>query len=90
VGALIEGASEGLYVLPVFVEGLDNSMGRELKRALKGRGAAPINVWWGEPVRAVTLHGSQEELAAQAHALIQDLAYVARDAQEANAQEMNA
>ena len=87
VGALIEGASEGLYVLPVFVEGLDNSMGRELKRAVKGRKAAPINVWWGEPVRAATMQGSQEELATQAHALIQALAHTARDAQSAQAEE---
>jgi 1-acyl-sn-glycerol-3-phosphate acyltransferase len=74
VGVLLSDPSPNLYVLPVFVEGLNNSFGVELKRAFKGRSAEPVKVWWGEPVRAQELSGEPEALASHAHALIQTLA----------------
>ena len=78
VGALIEGAGPELMVLPVFVEGLSNGFGGELLRAFKGRRARPIHITWGAPFRAADLKGTQDELAAQAHAHIQRLADSAR------------
>ena len=78
VGALIEGARPELVVLPVFVEGLRNGFGGELKRSFKGRRAEPIHVTWGAPLRAADFSGSPEEIATQAHAQIQLLADAAR------------
>jgi len=85
VGALIEGASADLMVLPVFLEGLSGDLGAELLRALRPRRAPPIRVTWGEPLRAAELTGSAEERAALVHGRIQRLADAARAARAARA-----
>ena len=78
VGHLIQSSTEQLYILPVFVEGIDRSMGRALKRALRPRRAPPINLWWGEPHPAKRYEGSAEEIAEAVHQRIQALADLAR------------
>jgi len=78
VGHLIQSATEQLYILPVFVEGIDRSMGRALKRALRPKRSPPINLWWGAPHPAQSYQGSAEEIAEAVNQRIQELADQAR------------
>lgn len=77
VGQLIQGCHDQLYVLPVFVEGLNNSFSHEVKQRLK-RSPDPIYIRWGKPYPASTHQGSDIEIADQVHARIQELADQAR------------
>lgn len=74
VGHLIQNATSQLYILPVFVEGIDSKMSTALKRAFRPQSAPPINLWWGTPHPALSYQGSAEEIADSVHQKIQDLA----------------
>lgn len=78
VGHLIQSATEQLYILPVFVEGIDPSMSEAFKHSLRPRRSPPINLWWGEPHPAHEYQGSAEEIAEAVHLKIQRLADLAR------------
>jgi len=82
VGNLILSATERLYILPVFVEGIDPKIGTVFKRSLRPKRAPAINLWWGEPQPALSYvrEGvTAEELAAAMRQEIQSLADLARE-----------
>ena len=78
VGHLIQSATPQLYVLPVFIEGLDSRLTSALKRAFFPKSAPPINLWWGRPHPALDYSGDAEEIAEAVHHKIQRLADQAR------------
>lgn len=64
VGRLITQARPDLYVLPMFIEGLSNRAGAEVKQAFWRSRATPIYLRWGEARRA-SEYPADEALATQ-------------------------
>ena len=64
VGRLITHAQPNLYVLPLFIEGLSNQAGAEVKQAFWRARATPIYLRWGE-ARLASDYPADEALATQ-------------------------
>ena len=62
VGRLIQSASSETMILPLFINGLSNSLGREVSEGLRGAKGAPIDLCWGvaKPASAYTAQGPEE------------------------------
>jgi 1-acyl-sn-glycerol-3-phosphate acyltransferase len=62
VGHLISQADPSMVVLPMFMSGLTNDLGRELKQAISRRTAQPIYIRWGTPQPVSAYQGDLSEI----------------------------